>query len=67
MCEPQIDARRAENVSTSVPVLAGTSQQPAPRTTSTQAASSKKAAGSSGWYGQQKKHAGECEMIHIIL
>jgi hypothetical protein len=28
MCEPQIDPRRAENASTSAPVLIGTSHQP---------------------------------------
>jgi hypothetical protein len=77
MCEPQIGARRAENASTSAPVLLGTSapvlqlrgcgHQPAALVqraaagmpTSTQAASSKKAACSSGWCDQQKKHAGE--------
>jgi hypothetical protein len=29
MCEPQINARRAENASTSAPVLLGTRHQPA--------------------------------------
>jgi hypothetical protein len=38
MCEPQIDARRAENASTSAPVLLGTSQQPAPPARKQQAA-----------------------------
>jgi hypothetical protein len=59
MCEIQIDVHKAENASTSAPVLAGTRHQPAAGTTNTQTASSKKAAGSSGWCGQQKKHAGE--------
>jgi hypothetical protein len=44
MYEPQIDTRRAENASTSAPVLLGTSLQPAPPARTQQAASSKKAA-----------------------
>jgi hypothetical protein len=53
MCKPQIDARRAENASTSATVLLSTSQQPVPPARK-QRTSSKKAAGSSGWCGQQK-------------
>jgi hypothetical protein len=42
-----------------VPVLLGTSQHPVPPARKQQAARRKKAAGSSGWCGQQKRHAGE--------
>jgi hypothetical protein len=71
MCEPQIDARRAEYA----PVLLGTSHQPAParkqqaarRQHAARAGTASKKSTLVNVRGDSHYYAGEWEIIHILL